>query len=366
VGPFSAVVTTGIYCRPGCGARPKPSNVVRFPLAATAEAAGFRACLQCRPYRTPPALPLGIGSALVCRAVRLILDGALDGQTEKALATELGVSPRHLRRLFTGHLGVTPNGLARSARLHFARMLLDDTDLTVSEIAFAAGFGSTRQLNRACRDVFRLTPRELRTKRRATDRLVADGGLSLRLPSEDPVDWPRLLQELRRRAMPGVEGVKDDTYRRTIVAAGQPGLLELGPGPDDHLVLRLDLPGWTELIHLVAQARRLAGINNSDGADGIGVWDPFELDVRAALGRDPFAPEVTRTMGRIAARWGEPTPRPAIDGLRTTFPTPHILSNAPLEQLKVAATRAAEVRAVAAAADSRQASSSTPVTSMGR
>src|SRR5262249_19116811 len=159
-----AVVTTGIYCRPGCSARPRAENVLRFPVAAAAEAAGYRACLRCRPYRYPQ--PIGWSAPeLVCRAVGLILDGALDRGSEGGLAARLGVSARHLRRLFGTHLGVTPDGLARSARIHFARRLLDDTDLSVTEIAFAAGFGSLRQFNRACRDVFREPPGALRARR---------------------------------------------------------------------------------------------------------------------------------------------------------------------------------------------------------
>jgi AraC family transcriptional regulator of adaptative response / DNA-3-methyladenine glycosylase II len=147
---FAAVVTTGIYCRPGCGAQPLVQHVQRYLLAAAAEAAGYRACLRCRPYRLPQALVWN-GRDLVCRAVSLILDSLLHGATEATLAGRLGVSERHLRRLFIANVGVTPDGLARSARTHFGRRPLDDTDLTITEIAFAAGFGSLRQFNRASR-----------------------------------------------------------------------------------------------------------------------------------------------------------------------------------------------------------------------
>jgi AraC family transcriptional regulator of adaptative response / DNA-3-methyladenine glycosylase II len=185
---FSAVVTTGIYCRPGCPARPRAENVRTYALAAGAEAAGYRACLRCRPYRSHQ-VEVWSGPELVCRAVQLILGGALDRGREEDLGRRLGVSSRHLRRLFSEHLGVTPDGLARSARAHFARRLLDDTDLTITEVAFAAGFGSLRQFNRACRDVFRASPRDLRARRRARDRLAADGGLVLRLPINGPLHW---------------------------------------------------------------------------------------------------------------------------------------------------------------------------------
>src|SRR5438132_8881675 len=248
--PFSAVVTTGIYCRPGCSARPRAENVRPFTLAAAAESAGYRACLRCRPDRSPQ-LAFWTGPELVCRAVQLILGGALDRGTEADLGRRLGVSARHLRRLFRAQLGVTPDALARSARAHFARRLLDETDATVTEVAFAAGFGSLRQFNRTCREVFRASPRELRARRRARDRLVADGGLVLRLPFEGPLDWDSLAAYFAARAIPGVEYVSGTTYRRTVVIAGDPGVLELVPGGDDHLLLRAHLPHWEDLIHLV-------------------------------------------------------------------------------------------------------------------
>src|SRR5947209_1506338 len=243
VGSFSAVVTTGIYCRSGCSARPSSDNVRRYELAAAAEAAGYRACLRCRPYRSPEPAVMA-ASALVCRGVQLIIDGALDGAGEVTLARRLGVSVRHLRRLFSDQIGVTPDQLARSRRAHFARRLLDDTDLTVADIAFAAGFGSIRQLNRACLDVFRATPRELRARRRVTDRLVADGGLALRLPFQSPLEWDAMLGYFSSRAIPGVEqvAVADGLYRRTVVIDGDPGVLELTTGGPDHLVLRAHLP----------------------------------------------------------------------------------------------------------------------------
>ena len=183
---FSAVRTTGIYCRPGCGARPRAENVVTFELAAAAEAAGYRACLKCRPYRTAGAVTAS-APELVCRAVQQIIAGALDEDTEIRARPSLGVSARHLRRLFNEHLGVTPSQLACSRRAHFARRLLDDSDLTITQVALASGFGSVRQFNRAMRDIFRASPRDLRERRRRHDRLVADGGLTLRGTVRTPV-----------------------------------------------------------------------------------------------------------------------------------------------------------------------------------
>ena len=216
---FSAVVTTGIYCRPGCGAKPLAENVRTFELAAEAEAAGFRACLRCRPYRV--AGPVGADAPeLVCRAVQMIIAGALDTGTEAGLGERLAVSPRHLRRLFNDHLGVTPDQLARSRRAHFARRLLDDSDLTVADVAFASGFGSLRQFNRDMKLVFRASPVELRNRRRRADRLAADGGLAMRLPFAPPLDWDTLAAYLDDHAVPGVESVRDGVYRRTISLDG--------------------------------------------------------------------------------------------------------------------------------------------------
>src|SRR5688572_2946073 len=316
---FSAVVTTGIYCRPGCGGRPHARNVTTYPLAAAAEAAGYRACFQCRPYRWPQSVTW-TGPELVCRAVRLILDGALDGATEQELGARLGVSARHLRRLFAAHLGVTPDGLARSARAHFARRLLDDTDLSVSEVAFAAGFGSVRQFNRACRDVFRMPPRELRARRRKSDPLAAEEGLTLRLPFDGALDWCSLLGYFEARAIPGVETVEGETYRRTIVGGGEPGVLELMPGGDEHLLLRVHLAHWDELMHVVSRARRIANLDAETaepmaqlGADPVvgpllqarpglrvpGTWDPYETGIRAILGQQVSVAGANTLAGRL-------------------------------------------------------------------
>jgi AraC family transcriptional regulator, regulatory protein of adaptative response / DNA-3-methyladenine glycosylase II len=367
--PFAAVVTTGIYCRPGCSARPNQENVERFGLAAAAEAAGFRACLRCRPYRAAD-LVFWSGPELVCRAVQMILDGALDRDTESTLAGRLSVSARHLRRLFTTHLGVTPDGLARSARAHFARRLLDDTDLTIVEVALTAGFGSVRQFNRACADIFRAPPGELRARRRVSDRLVADGGLALKLPFGGPLDWDALVSYLGARAIPGVEYVAGGTYRRTIVTGCHPGVLELRPGGDDYLVLVAHLPHWEELIHIAQRARRIPGLEldldeatEHLGRDprigpvvrarpGIrvpGTWDAFETGVRAIIGQQISIAAANTIAGRLVERLG--TPVPGLDGLGLThaFPSAETLADTELDGLGLSRGRADSIRLFARA-----------------
>jgi AraC family transcriptional regulator, regulatory protein of adaptative response / DNA-3-methyladenine glycosylase II len=347
---FGAVVTTGIYCRPGCGASPSPGHVTSFPTAAAAESAGYRACLRCRPYRYPQ--PLGWDeSELVCRAVRLILGGVLDGHGEEALGPRVGVSCRHLRRIFAAHLGVTPDGLARSCRAHFARRLIDDTDLPISQIAFAAGYGSIRQLNRSFRQVFRATPSELRARRRVSDRLVADGGLPLRLSFRGSVDWPLLVRWLAGARIPGVEHADGEIYRRTIVIDGDPGVLEFMPGDAQSLRLVAHLPHWGRLIHIVSRARRVAALDDDPdqppaclAADPVigplirtrpgvrvpGTWDPFETAVVAIVRELHPGRTATAIMAGLASRLGRAVPGLRQLGLTHTFPLPRELAGADL------------------------------------
>ena len=346
---YSAVRTTGIYCRPGCGARPRADNVTTYELAAAAEANGYRACLKCRPYRVAgpvsPAAP-----ELVCRAVQLIIAGALDESNESELGKRLGVSARHLRRLFNEHLGVTPTQLAHSRRAHFARRLLDDSDLSIAQVAFASGFGSIRHFNRAMSDVFRSSPRDLRERRRRNDRLVTDGGLALRLPYSPPFNWEATLRHLERGAIPGVESVVDGTYRRTITVDGAPGVLEIESGGADHLVLRAHLPYWEGLIHIVERAARMLGVDtdvdageNHLASDPLltaivrkqaglrvpGAWAPFETGVQAIINHALDRDSGHAALAAIVRARGTHVPG-LTHGLTHSFPAPETLSGATL------------------------------------
>jgi AraC family transcriptional regulator, regulatory protein of adaptative response / DNA-3-methyladenine glycosylase II len=368
VASYSAVVTTGIYCGTGCASRPLTRNRRSYEFAAAAEAAGFRPCLRCRPYRQ--AIPVRwAGPELVCRGIRLIIDGALDERTEASLGAMLGVSERHLRRLFLAHAGVTPDELARSVRTHFARRLLDDTDLAVADIAFAAGFGSVRQLNRSCQEVFRATPTQLRARRRKTDRLIADGGLLVRLAFNGELDWPAMTRQLAICAIPGVEDVTGGAYRRTITVDGDPGVLELLPGGPGYLLLRLHLSRWAGLIHVVGRARRIAGLDD-DMAGAIaglrqdpvigpliatrpgirvpGTWDPFETGVLAIIAQQAGPAAATAAAGRLARRLGTPVPGLRQLNLTHTFPPPAMLA-ADLTSARLTKRQAAAVRSFASA-----------------
>ena len=334
---YSAVVTTGIYCRPGCGARPLARNVRLFEHPAAAEAAGFRACHRCRPYRVAGPVPATTPD-LVCAAVQLIIGGALDdGGTEASLARQVGVSARHLRRLFLLHLGASPDQLARSRRAHFARRLLDDTDLSVLDIAFASGFGSLRQFNRTMQEVFRASPTDLRSRRRQADRLVADGGLALRLPTVPGYDWDATRALLAARRMPGVEAFDGGTYRRTITVADAPGLLEVSPGDRGYLLVHVHLPYWEGLIHVVDRVAQLLG-TECDQSAGVaalsgdpvlgplvtarpglavpGTWNPAEAGIWEILSGHP---DRERLLSALVAELGTPVPG-LPGGLTHTFP----------------------------------------------
>jgi AraC family transcriptional regulator of adaptative response / DNA-3-methyladenine glycosylase II len=268
------------------------------------------------------------------------------------------------------HLGVTPDGLARSARAHFARRLLDDTDLSVTEIAFASGFQSLRQFNRACLEVFHDSPRRLRGRRRKADRLVADGGLPLRLSFVGQLDWPALLDYLASRAIAGVECVDGDVYRRTVVVEDYPGVLEFRLGGDDHLLLCAHLPRWGELVHLVQRARSVANLDiclqqsqhalasdpllgpllrERPGLRPPGTWDGFETGVHAILGQQAMLNGANRLTARLVHRFGERVPGLERLGLTHTFPSPATLANADLEACGLARSRATAIRTFARA-----------------
>ncbi len=308
---------------------------------------------------------------LICRAVRLVVDGILDDATEHELGAHLGISSRHLRRLFIEHLGLTPDQLARSTRVHFARRLLDDTDLPFADIAFAAGFGSVRQFNRACHDIFRATPSELRARRRVSDRLTADGGIALRLPFQPPLDWHAMLGYLDAHSIAGIENVSAGSYRRTVVIDGDPGVLDLSPGGPEHLVLQAHLPHWAGLIHIVQRARSIFNLdadvdtaNRDLRADPLighlvrsrpgirppGAWDPFETGIQAIVAEHASRTDSAKIMQRVVERYGTPVPGLRAFGLTHTFPPPPALAWADLCGLGLGSSQISAIHTFAQAA----------------
>jgi AraC family transcriptional regulator of adaptative response / DNA-3-methyladenine glycosylase II len=372
---FVGVVTTRVYCRPGCPAPlPKPKNMRFYAFAAAAEDAGFRPCRRCRP-ETAPGSPVWNGtSATVSRALKRIFDG--DGhESVEALAERLGLGSRHLRRLFAEHVGASPASLQRTRRVHFARRLLDETSLPVAEVAFAAGFESVRRFNDAIRATFHRTPTGLRKTSSVTARpAVARADerlLTLRLPLRLPFDATSLFFFLEERAVPGVEAVRGHAYSRTIESRGRAGVLTVSFEPgQDFLRLSTNLTPGPDLLDLVRRAGRvfdvdadplaIAAVLRRDpllaplvatrpGLRVPGAWNPFEMAVRAILGQQVSVRGARTLAGRLVAAFGRPLPRGGADGLTHAFPAPAILAAADLSRIGLPRARAAAIRTLALA-----------------
>jgi AraC family transcriptional regulator of adaptative response / DNA-3-methyladenine glycosylase II len=372
---FVGVVTTGVYCRPGCPAPlPKPKNMRFYAYAAAAEDAGFRPCRRCRP-ETAPGSPVWDGtSATVSRALKRIFDG--DGhESVEALAERLGLGSRHLRRLFAEHVGASPAALQRTHRVHFARRLLDETSLPVSEVAFAAGFESVRRFNDAIRATFRRAPRELRRESKDKERAPAAGtrreALGLRLPVRLPFDAASLFSFFEERALPGVEAVRGHAYSRTIESRGRAGVLTVSYEEGrDFLGLALNLSPGPDLLDLVRRAGRIFDVDADPLAiaavlrrDALlaplvaarpglrvpGAWSPFEQAVRAILGQQVSVRGARTLAGRLVAAFGRPIPGGEENGLTHVFPTPEALAVADLARIGLPRARAEAIRTLAAA-----------------
>jgi AraC family transcriptional regulator, regulatory protein of adaptative response / DNA-3-methyladenine glycosylase II len=356
-----AVRTTGIYCRPSCpaGAVLKRANASFLSTAAAAQRAGYRACKRCRPDASPGSPEWDARGDVVARAMRLVADGAVDRVGVAGLARELGYSERHLRRVLVAELGVGPLELARAQRAQTARTLLETTAAPITEVAFAAGFGSLRQFNATIRQVFALTPTELRARARR-GRVAADGGaLALRLAFRAPLDAAGLLGHLGGRAVPGVEEVDGATYRRSLRLPRAPALVELdvtAQGVD----CRLWLGDLRDLAPAVQRCRRLLDLDADPAAVGEhlagdpalgalvgaqpglrvpGTVDGAELAVRAVLGQQVSLAAARTAAGRLAAAHGERLARPR-GTVTTLFPDAATLAALVPARLAMPAARA--------------------------
>src|SRR5277367_4378583 len=212
---FVGVTSTGVYCRPVCPARtPKGDNCRFFGSAAAAQEAGFRPCLRCRPETAPEFASWRGTSDSVSRALTLINDGALDGDgsTVEKLAERLGLGERQLRRLFLQHLGASPIAVAQTRRVLFAKQLIHETQMSMTEIAIAAGFGSVRRFNETFRDLFHRPPSALRRRTSTGGQAGTEAEVTLRLRYRPPYDWESMLGFLQARAIPGLEIVDRGKY----------------------------------------------------------------------------------------------------------------------------------------------------------
>ena len=365
---FIGVLSSGVYCRPICPARTaKEENVRYYTSAAGAQEAGFRPCLRCRP-ECSPGTPAWVGTPnTVSRALRLIDQSGLEDGGVEVLAERLGVGSRHLRRLFLRHLGATPSAVAQTRRLHFAKKLIDETNLPMSEVALASGFGCVRRFNAGIRKGYHRTPMQLR--RLARHAIQPDNQYLFRLRFRPPYDWNGILGFLAVRATPGVEVVELGRYRRSISLHGSHGYFEVSLDErSDTLAVRLQFDNPRSLFFIIERIRAMfdltadwAAIVRGLKADpalrerveadpGLrvpGCWNGFELAVRAILGQQITVKGATALAGRLVSKFGQPFS--AASGLTHLFPPPEVLANAKLASIGLPRARAATIQALARA-----------------
>ena len=394
---FTAVLTTGIYCRPSCPAvPPKPQNMRFFPSAAAAQQAGFRACKRCRPDASPGSPEWNERADLVARAMRFIADGVVDRDGVAGLAARLGYSIRQIERQLLAELGAGPLALARAQRAQTARLLIETTGLPMGDVAFAAGFPSIRTFNDTVLAVFAMPPTELRRRaagrggpgtqggargggHRAGGSLMSRAGsadhppsslgtISLRLPFRQPMCPDSLFGHLVATAIPGVEEWRDGAYRRTLRLPHGPGVVSLRPGPE-YVGCHLALTDLRDLAMAISRCRRLLDLDADPVAIGEQLRadpalaplvekapgrrvprtvDAAELAVRAVIGQQ-ISTAAARTHGaRLADRFGEPVDDQA-GGLTRLFPDPAVLVDCDVTALAMPASRRQTVIALARA-----------------
>ena len=360
---YTAVLTTRIYCRPSCPVvPPKPGNMTFYPSAAACQQAGFRACKRCRPDTSPGSPEWNQRADLVARAMRLITDGVVDREGVPGLAARLGYSTRQVERQLLAELGAGPLALARAQRAQTARLLIETTPLPMAEIAFAAGFSSIRAFNDTVREVFALSPSELR-RRVPAGRAAGEttpGTLSLRLPFRAPLNPDNLFGHLAATAVPGVEEWRDGAYRRTLRLPYGHGIAALAPRPD-HIACRLTLSDLRDLAVAISRCRRMLDLD----ADPVAVDDRLRTDpllaplvekapgrrvprtvdeaefaVRAVLGQQVSTAAARTHAARLVAAHGTPVDDPE-GGLTHLFPAPRALAALDPETLAMPRTRRA-------------------------
>ncbi len=364
----TAVKTTRIYCRPSCPAlTPKRTNVRFFPTAAAAQGAGYRACKRCRPDASPGSPEWNVRADLVARAMRLIGDGVVDREGVAGLARKLHFSERHIHRQLVAELGAGPQAIARSNRAQTARILIETTPLTFSEIAFAAGFASIRQFNDTIRSIFASSPSELRARTRS-EVGVTPGSITVRLAYRQPFFSTGLLKFLGERAVPGIEEFDGTSYRRTLALPHGAGIAKLMPAVG-HVRCALLLDDVRDLAPAVQRCRRLLDLDADPvaidallGSDKMlqrlvgrapgrrlpGTGDGAELAIRAVIGQQVSVKGARALAARLVTAYGKPLD--LADGRLThVFPSADVLADANLDRVGMPASRRATLRRLAEA-----------------
>jgi AraC family transcriptional regulator, regulatory protein of adaptative response / DNA-3-methyladenine glycosylase II len=384
---FVGVVSTGIYCRPICPARPaRVENCRFFPSAAAAQEAGFRPCLRCRPETAPELGSWRGTSNTVSRGLALIAEGVLDRDAAGVdeLADRLGVGARQVRRLFQRHLGASPLAVAQTRRVLFAKQLIVETNLPMAEVAFVAGFRSVRRFNETFRALFQRPPSALRRAPALSiarplplplsPRSSGETGVTVRLSYRPPYDWPAILSYLAARAIEGIERVDRGRYCRTLFHDGQIGTVEVTHDADaKSLAATIRFPSIRALPSVIGRIRRVFDL----GADvrligghlardpllarlvvlrpGLrvpGGWDGFEVAVRAVLGQRRSVEAARELAGQLARLCGTRIDSQAgHTALTRVFPTAAQVARADLSKLGIPANRRRTLTVLAQAAD---------------
>jgi AraC family transcriptional regulator of adaptative response / DNA-3-methyladenine glycosylase II len=351
---YVGVSSTGIYCRLICNSRrPLRRNCTFYPNAAAAEQAGFRPCLRCRPEIAPGNALVDSRNRLAVALGRRIEGGALNEISVPELAAQMGISDRHLRRVIQDEFGVSPNKLLETQRLLTAKLLLTDTSMPVTEVAYASGFASLRRFNDAFKTNYRLNPSQFRRgagRSKAADRFVFD------LAYRPPLDWEALLHFLERRLYAGVEAIVDSTYLRTVSIGGRTGWIRVRPSARKHALAVEISPGLGRVIpSVLTRVRRLFDLGAEPeriaqrlgklaalcpGLRMPGAFDGYEVAIRAVLGQQISVKGATTIAGRFAAAFGEPVDMPFAQ-LRLLMPTAkRVASASPSALAKIGVTTA--------------------------
>lgn len=368
---FIGVRTTRVYCRPICPARtPKIENVMFFRSAAEAQEASFRPCLRCRP-ETAPDFGAWRGTAnTVSRALSLIEAGALDGASVSELAERLGVGERQLRRLFDKHLGASPIAVAQTRRVLLAKQLIHDTQLSMTDVALAAGFGSLRQFNEVFHRLFGRAPNSLRRTKSSASATEAATEIKLRLCYRPPYDWSTILRYLKTFAIPEVEQVDGLTYSRTIDLDGTVGYISVSPSANNALEAIVRFPRLSALPAILTRLRRVVDLSADPepiarhlaqdrllaplvaawpGLRVPGAWDGFEFAVRTILSDGLSGAQAGSNIKSIVDAYGASLEVTGTErnALRRVFPRPESLASAHLGEFGIPETKASAVVSLA-------------------
>ncbi|GAC1503003.1 MAG: AlkA N-terminal domain-containing protein [Pseudarthrobacter sp.] len=368
---YTAVRTTGIYCRPSCPARtPKAANVTFYETSAAAHDAGYRACKRCLPEAVPGTPAWNVRQDLAGRAMRLINDGVINRDGVEGLAARLGYSARQLNRILSHELGAGPLSLARASRAQTARTLLVSTAMKLADIAFASGFSSVRQFNDTMVEVFAMTPSTLRATTRHHPHGTAATSLTLNLPYREPFD-PGVFTFLAVRSIPGIEAGTPASYARTLRLPHGDARFSVDyddGAPGRPLTLTIGAVDLRDLPALLSRVRRLfdldadpVAIDNALAADprlapsvervpGIrmpGAVDPQELLIRAMIGQQITVAAARTALTQLSAA-GSSSTVPG-EGLNRLFPTPAEIAGSGYSLLRGPQRRIDALRSAASA-----------------